>query len=149
MYAIIADGGRQYQVQEGQELDIDYRQSATTGDSLVFGRVLAVSAADGVQLGQPDLDGVKVTAKVLGVQQGEKLFVQKLRRRKTFRRRTGHRQLFTRVRITAIEGPHIKRPIAVPTDVPTAVPTAVPTDDANPDPLTSETPGSSESDNPA
>jgi large subunit ribosomal protein L21 len=141
MYAIIADGGRQYQVQEGQELDIDYRQSATTGDSLVFDRVLAVSAADGVQLGQPDLDGVKVTAKVLGVQQGEKLFVQKLRRRKTFRRRTGHRQLFTRVRITAIEGPHIKRPIAVPI--------AVPTDDANPDPLMSETPGSSESVNPA
>ena len=43
MYAIIADGGRQYQVQEGQELDIDYRQSATTGDSLVFDRVLSLS----------------------------------------------------------------------------------------------------------
>ena len=76
---------------------------------------------------------MKVTAKVLGVQRGEKLFVQKLRRRKTFRRRTGHRQLFTRIRITAIEGPQIKKPIAVPTD------------DANPDPVTSETPGSSES----
>ena len=57
---------------------------------------------DGVQLGQPTLDGAKVTAEVLGVEQGDKLTVQKLRRRKTFRRRTGHRQLFTRVRIDKI-----------------------------------------------
>ena len=103
MYAIIADGGRQYRVEEGQELDIDYREVAT-GDQIEFGRVLAVSTADGVQLGQPTLDGAKVTAEVLGVEQGERLTVQKLRRRKTFRRRTGHRQLFTRVRIDKIAG---------------------------------------------
>jgi large subunit ribosomal protein L21 len=101
MYAIIADGGRQYRVVEGQELDIDYREVAT-GDQLEFGRVLAVSTADGVQLGQPTVDGAKVTAEVLGVQQGDKMFVQKLRRRKNYRRRTGHRQLYTRVRIDKI-----------------------------------------------
>ena len=101
MYAIIADGGRQYRVEEGQELDIDYRE-ITTGDHIEFGRVLAVSTPEGVKLGQPMLDGAKVTAEVLGVEQGEKMAVQKLRRRKTFRRRTGHRQLLTRVRIDKI-----------------------------------------------
>lgn len=103
MYAIIADGGRQYRVEEGQQLDIDYRQSASKGDALAFDRVLAISGDDGLQLGQPVLDGVKVTAEVIGIQQGPKLFIQKMRRRKTFRRRTGHRQLYTRVRIQKIE----------------------------------------------
>ncbi|MHB0957997.1 MAG: 50S ribosomal protein L21 [Pirellulaceae bacterium] len=101
MYAIIADGGRQYRVVEGQELDIDYRE-AITGDEIEFARVLAISTTDGVQLGQPTLGGAKVTAQVLGVEQGDKLTVQKFRRRKTFRRRTGHRQLYTRVRISKI-----------------------------------------------
>ncbi len=105
MYAIIADGGRQYRVEEGQELDIDYREAASKGDELEFGRVLAVSGEQGFQLGQPALDGAKVTAKVLGVEQGDKVFVQKFRRRKTFRRRTGHRQLYTRVLISKIESP--------------------------------------------
>ena len=103
MYAIIADGGRQYRVEEGQELDIDYREAATKGDELEFGRVLAVSGEEGLQLGQPQVGGAKVTAEVLGVQQGPKIFVQKLRRRKNYRRRTGHRQLYTRVRINKIE----------------------------------------------
>lgn len=101
MYAIIADGGRQYRVVEGQELDIDFRE-ATTGDEIEFGRVLAISTAEGVQLGQPTLTGAKVTAQVLGIEQGEKLSIQKFRRRKNYRRRTGHRQLYTRVRINRI-----------------------------------------------
>jgi large subunit ribosomal protein L21 len=101
MYAIIADGGRQYRVEEGQELDIDYRE-AITGDEIEFGRVLAISTTDGLQLGQPTLAGAKVIARVLGVEQGDKLTVQKMRRRKTFRRRTGHRQMYTRVRISKI-----------------------------------------------
>lgn len=103
MYAIIADGGRQYRVEEGQELDIDYRDAATKGDELEFDRVLAVSGEQGMQVGQPQLGSAKVTAEVLGVQQGPKIYVQKLRRRKNFRRRTGHRQLYTRVRISKIE----------------------------------------------
>jgi large subunit ribosomal protein L21 len=103
MYAIIADGKRQYRVEEGQELEIDYRQAASKGDELEFDHVLAVSGEQGLQLGQPALNGAKVTAEVLGVQQGPKIFIQKLRRRKNYRRRTGHRQLYTRVRINKIE----------------------------------------------
>ena len=105
MYAIIADGGRQYRVEEGQELDIDYREAATKGDELEFGRVLAVSGDNGVQVGPGTVEGARVTAEVLGVQQGEKIYVQKFRRRKNYRRRTGHRQLYTRVRISKIESP--------------------------------------------
>jgi large subunit ribosomal protein L21 len=101
MYAIIADGGRQYRVEEGQELDVDYREAAT-GQEIEFDRVLAVSSDQGLQLGQPTLEGVKVTAQVLGVQQGDKIYVQKFRRRKNYRRRTGHRQMYTRVRINRI-----------------------------------------------
>jgi large subunit ribosomal protein L21 len=101
MYAIIVDGGRQYKVMEGQELVIDYRD-ASAGDAIEFGQVVAHS--DGLKLncGGPLLDGAKVTAKVVGVLQGPKLTVQKFRRRKTYRRRTGHRQLYTKVQIDKI-----------------------------------------------
>jgi large subunit ribosomal protein L21 len=101
MYAIIIDGGRQYKVTEGQELVVDYRD-ASSGDALEFDRVVAYSSDDKLRLGEPTLAGAKVTAKVLGVLQGPKLSVQKFRRRKTFRRKTGHRQLFTKVQIEKI-----------------------------------------------
>ncbi len=107
MYAIIAESGRQYRVEEGQELDIDYREAVIKGDQLEFGRVLAVGGDGDTQLGQPAIDGAKVIAEVLGVKQGTKIYIQKLRRRKTYRRRTGHRQLYTRVRINKIERPEV------------------------------------------
>jgi large subunit ribosomal protein L21 len=101
MYAIIADGGRQYRVQEGQELEVDLR-TASKGDEITFDRVLAVSSDEGLKLGQPLVDGATVTGQVLAVTQGEKIMVQKLRRRKNSRRRTGHRQMYTKVRIQKI-----------------------------------------------
>ena len=101
MYAIIADGGRQYRIEEGQELDVDLRD-VSTGDELTFDRVLAYRNDEGVQIGKPTLEGARVTARVLGVAMGQKLVVQKIRRRKNYRRKTGHRQLFTRVRIDKI-----------------------------------------------
>lgn len=100
MYAIIEDGGRQFKVEEGQELQIDYRD-LPGGQQVTFDRVLAVRTDDGLQLGQPTLTA-SVTAEVLGSDQGEKVYIQKFRRRKTFRKRTGHRQLFTRVKIQKI-----------------------------------------------
>jgi large subunit ribosomal protein L21 len=103
MYAIIIDGGRQYKVTEGQELVIDYRD-ASSGDSLAFDKVVAYSNGDKLQLGKPTLGGAKVTAKVLGVTQGPKLVVQKFRRRQNSKRKTGHRQLYTKVQIESISG---------------------------------------------
>ena len=105
MYAIIRHDGRQYKVEEGQELAIDYHQSSA-GDEVSFGEVLCVSSAGeeggGVQLGKPTLAGASVTAEVIGIEQGPKLVIQKFRRRKNSRRRTGHRQMYTKVRINKI-----------------------------------------------
>ncbi len=108
MYAIFVDGGRQYKVEEGQKLAVDFRD-LPAGEKVTFDRVLAVSTTDGegggdVKLGAPTVDGASVTAEVLGTTQGEKVDVQKLRRRKNSRRHTGHRKMFTEVKITAIAG---------------------------------------------
>ncbi len=102
MYAIIAEGGRQLKVEEGQQVQIDYR-AAEVGSTVTFDRVLALRDASGLQLGAPVLDGVSVTAEVVDpLTQGPKLTIQKFRRRKGYRRRTGHRQMYTTVKITKI-----------------------------------------------
>lgn len=102
MYAIIEDGGRQFKVQQGQQLDIDYRD-VSSGDEVKFDRVLAYRDDEGLKVGHPVLGSASVTAEVLAVSQGPKLVVQKLRRRKNSRTKTGHRQLYTRVKINKIE----------------------------------------------
>jgi len=107
MYAIIVDGSRQLKVQEGQELEIDFRNLGA-GQQVKFDRVLALGQDEGsdekggLKLGLPTLAGASVTAEVVGAGQGPKLFVQKMRRRKNSRRKTGHRQLVTRVKISKI-----------------------------------------------
>ena len=101
MYAIIADGGRQLKVEVGQQLQIDYRD-LSAGSPVEFDQVLALRDDSGLKIGRPTLAGVTVSAEVVGVQQGPKLVVQKVRRRKTLRRKTGHRQLFTEVKINKI-----------------------------------------------
>jgi large subunit ribosomal protein L21 len=102
MYAIFEDGGRQFKVEEGQELEVDYRE-VSRGDELRFDRVLAYRDQGGLRIGQPVLESAAVTAQVLTVSQGPKLVIQKFRRRKTTRTKTGHRQLYTRVKITKID----------------------------------------------
>lgn len=101
MYAIIRDGGRQFKVEPGQELLLDYREAAE-GDTITLGDVLAVSDGGKLKVGQPALAGATVKADVLGPQQGKKLVIQKLRRRKNSRRKTGFRAIYTRVRIGEI-----------------------------------------------
>ena len=101
MYAIIADGASQYHVSEGDEFDIDFRE-LSPGAELKFDRVLVYSDGDKLQLGVPALSGASVIAEVVGPRMGEKLVVQKLRRRKNSRRKTGHRQMYTVVKINKI-----------------------------------------------
>jgi large subunit ribosomal protein L21 len=103
MYAIIADGGRQYKVEEGQTLEIDFRE-VNVGDTVTFDRVLAVSSGEKFQLGKPTVSGASVSAKVIGETKGEKIFIQKFRRRKNSKRRTGHRQKYVKVQIGSIAG---------------------------------------------
>ena len=100
-YAIVTDGGRQYRVMEGQELEIDFRH-LPAGSELVFDEVLAVSHGGKLTIGKPLVKGATVKAEVLGAEQGKKLYVQKFARRKNYRRRTGHRALATKVRIASI-----------------------------------------------
>ena len=103
MYAIIADSGKQFKVEEGQELEIDYRD-LEAGAKIDFDQVLAVGNDSGLKLGKPTVDGAKVTAEVVAHSKGPKLEIQKFRRRKNSRRRTGHRQKYIKVRISKISG---------------------------------------------
>jgi large subunit ribosomal protein L21 len=101
MYAIISDGNRQYKVEQGQEVVVGYRD-VPAGQKVKFENVLAIGGEGDVKLGAPLVKGAVVTAEVLGPMQGEKHVVQKMRRRKNFRRKTGFRAMHTRVKIASI-----------------------------------------------
>lgn len=100
MYAIIVDGGRQYRVEKDQILLIDYREAAE-GSTLTLDQVLLVGG-ESTKIGKPTVAGAKVEAEVLGDQPGTKIYVSKFRRRKNYHRRTGHRAIYTKVKITGI-----------------------------------------------
>lgn len=103
MYAIIEDGGRQLRVSEGDVVDVDLRDLPEGTKEVAFDRVLLVSDQGQVQVGTPLVGGAKVVAEVVAQQvKGEKLYVHKFRRRKGYRRKTGHRQKYLRVRVTKI-----------------------------------------------
>ncbi len=101
MYAIISDSGRQFTVKEGDVLTVDYRE-AEKGSTIDFDKVIAVSTDAGLTIGTPHVSGAIVSAEVLGPKLGKKLVVQKLRRRKNSRRKTGHRQMHLEVKIDKI-----------------------------------------------
>ena len=102
MYAIISDGGRQLKVEQGQELLVDFRDIAA-GEKITFDRVMAVSDGSGdLKLGAPMVSGASVVAEVLGPEKGPKVTVQKMRRRKNFRKKTGFRGVHTKIRISSI-----------------------------------------------
>lgn len=103
MYAIISESGRQFRVEKDQEFDIDFRE-VQAGDTITFDKVLALSGEGGLKVGKPTVDGASVKAEVLGVKMGDKLVIQKFRRRKNSRRKTGHRQIYTAVRVSEISG---------------------------------------------
>ncbi len=102
MYAIIEDQGRQYTVREGDLVRLDLRD-ATEKESIVFDRVLMVRDDNETKIGTPTLAGAKVVATVVGEVKGTKVVVRKFKRRKNYRRKQGHRQRYTQVRIDSIE----------------------------------------------
>ena len=103
MYAIIRDGGRQFKVEVGTEIQIDYREGLKKDDEIVFDDVLACRTDDELLIGQPTVN-VKVKAVVYEeLTKGPKLVIQKFTRRSTFRKRTGHRQKYVTVKVTAID----------------------------------------------
>ena len=102
MYAVIATGGKQYRVEQGETIQVE-KLGVEAGKTVEFGEVLLVADGDKVTVGAPHVAGAKVTAEVLeAVMKGEKLIIYKYRRRKGYRRKTGHRQTYTRLKITGI-----------------------------------------------
>jgi len=105
VYAIFEDGGRQYRVQPGETIDIDLKDLPEDQQTLEFERVLLVGAGEDVRIGTPLVEGARVVAKVLGEVKGPKLHIYKIKRRKGYRLKKGHRQGYLRVQIDEIVVP--------------------------------------------
>ncbi|AOU99343.1 50S ribosomal protein L21 [Acidihalobacter yilgarnensis] len=103
MYAVIATGGKQYRVAEGDVIQVE-RLAVDVGNEIEFDKVLMVGAGEDVTVGAPYIDGGKVSATVRNHGRGEKIVIIKMRRRKHHRKQMGHRQDYTEVQIGAIKG---------------------------------------------
>jgi large subunit ribosomal protein L21 len=101
MFAVMTTGGKQYRVEAGTELFIE-RVAADAGASITFDRVLLLGDGDDVTVGAPTVEGATITGTVLGEALGPKLIVFKFKQKVKYRRRAGHRQHLTRVRIDEI-----------------------------------------------
>lgn len=102
MYAVIATGGKQYRVSEGDVIFVE-KLSGEVDDSLVFTEVLTVVQDGEVKVGAPFLEGAKVTGKVLKQGKDKKILVFKYKSKANYRRKQGHRQPYTKVSIEKIE----------------------------------------------
>jgi large subunit ribosomal protein L21 len=103
MYAVIMTGGKQYRVAPGDTVRVE-KLDAAEGDAVEFEQVLMVADGDDIKLGTPYLDGGKVTAKVRAQGRGKKVEIVKFRRRKHHMKHQGHRQAYTELEITGING---------------------------------------------
>ena len=103
MYAIIKTGGKQYKVAEGDEVIVEKLEVAE-GDSVTFDEVLAIVDGENVKIGTPKVEGAKVSGKVVKNGKGPKIRIFKFKHKTNYRRRQGHRQPFTKVKIEKIEG---------------------------------------------
>ncbi|MFP4667653.1 MAG: 50S ribosomal protein L21 [Desulfosalsimonas sp.] len=101
MYAVVATGGKQYKVSEGDVLRIE-KIAGNVGETVTFDKVLMFSDGDSVLLGEPALENAAVTGKILEQGRSKKVLVFKYKRRKRYRRKQGHRQPYTAVRIDSI-----------------------------------------------
>lgn len=101
MYAVIKTGGKQYKVSEGDQLKVEKIEGAV-GETIELIEVLMVGGAE-VKIGTPMLAGAKVKARIVEQDKDKKVLVFHSRRRKNFRKMNGHRQPYTRLKITGIE----------------------------------------------
>jgi large subunit ribosomal protein L21 len=101
MYVIFKALGKQFRAEQGQTLQLPL-MAAEPGSTVTFDEVLLASDGETIQAGTPYLKGASVTAEVVGTQKGIKIYVWKFKRRKNYRRKTGHRQRYTAVRITGL-----------------------------------------------
>lgn len=101
MYAVVKSGGKQYKVQEGETLRVE-KLPGEVGAEITFDDVLLFSDGENVQVGTPRLDNVTVKGTVVEQGQARKIIVFKYKRRKRYRRKQGHRQQFTAVKVDSI-----------------------------------------------
>ncbi len=101
MYAVIKTGGKQHKVSEGDVIAIE-KIEGDKGDAIVFDQVLMVEKDGDIQIGRPVVEGAKVTGEILAQTKGDKLIVFKMKKRKGFHKKNGHRQLLTSMRIKEI-----------------------------------------------
>lgn len=101
MYAVLSSGGKQYRVEAGSTLTLE-RLEGEPGTAITFDRILLIGDGEEVLVGTPVVPGASVTGVVLGESRGPKLVIFKFKQKVKYRRRTGHRQHLTTVRIEAI-----------------------------------------------
>ena len=102
MYVIIRSGGKQYRAEVGATVDVD-RLPQEVGETLEISDVLLVADGDDTRIGLPKVEGATVTATVVEQFRGKKIIVYKYRQRTNYRRKQGHRQYYTRLRIEDIK----------------------------------------------
>jgi len=102
MYAVVNTGGKQYKVQKGETLRIE-KIPGEVGSSVTFDKILMVADGENIRVGQPVLENVAVQARIVEQDKAKKILIFKYKRRKRYRRKNGHRQPFTAIRIDGIE----------------------------------------------
>jgi large subunit ribosomal protein L21 len=102
MYAIIRAAGKQFRAEKGMTLQLPLME-VEPGKKVTFDEVLLTSDGETVKAGTPLVKGAKVTAEVIGSTKGPKIYVWKFKRRKGYRRKTGHRQQYTQVRVLDVK----------------------------------------------
>jgi len=112
MYAVLSSGGKQYRVEAGTELMLERLdgEPGVAGAAVTFDRILLIGDGEDVTIGTPTVAGASVSATVIGEALGPKLVIFKFKQKVKYRRRTGHRQHMTRVRIDAINPTEAKKP---------------------------------------
>ena len=103
MYAVIEDAGTQIKVSEGDEIKVAVRETAADAATVLFDRVVMVGDGAQAKIGQPYVEGAKVTADILGQEQTDRIPVVKFKRRKGYMRQKTHRQDYLAVKITSIQ----------------------------------------------
>jgi ribosomal protein L21 len=103
MYAVIETGGKQYRVQEGDVLTVE-KLNVEAGDQIEFDKVLVLSNDDDMKVGTPYIEGAKVAAEVVENGKGKKVIIFKYKSKKDYRKKQGHRQPYTMVKIASLDG---------------------------------------------
>ena len=103
MIAVVQTGGKQYKVSEGDEIQVE-KLDGKVGESINLEKVLVCGEGESTKVGTPFLEGCSVVCEVTEQFRGKKIIVFKMKRRKGYRRKAGHRQGYTEVKVESIEG---------------------------------------------